>query len=83
METAGDTTREITFYLTIRPPTFGRSDVVLRLYRKGRIASETVVSTVKDDRARMVMPMSRMLVAPPLKSLVGVGQFDEPAIVRR
>ena len=60
MEAAGNTTREVTFYLTIRPSTFGQSDVVLRLYRKGRIASETVVSTVRDDRARMVMLMSRM-----------------------
>jgi hypothetical protein len=60
MDREGSTTREITFYLTIRPSTFGRSDVVLRLYRRGRIASETVISTVRDDKARMVMLMSRM-----------------------
>ena len=60
MKAAGGTKNQITFYLTIRPSTIGRSDVVLRLYRKGQIASETVISTVKDDRARMVMLMSRM-----------------------
>jgi hypothetical protein len=60
METASGNPREITFYLTIRPSTFGRSDVVLRLYRRGRVASETVISTVRDDRARMMMLMSRM-----------------------
>ena len=60
MEAAGGSRTGITFYLTIRPSTFGRSDVVLRLYRKGRVASETVVCTVKDDKARMVMLMSRM-----------------------
>ena len=60
MEAAGGSRTEITFYLTIRPSTFGRSDVVLRLYRNGRAASETVVCTVKDDKARMVMLMSRM-----------------------
>ena len=60
MDTASGTTPQITFYLIIRPSIFGRSDVVLRLYRKGRFASETVVATVRDDRARMVMLMSRM-----------------------
>ena len=60
MEAAGGTRGEITFYLTIRPSTFGRSDVVLRLYRGERLASETVISTVRDDKARMVMLMSRM-----------------------
>ena len=60
MEAPSGTKNQITFYLTIRPTTFGRSDVVLRLYRKGRLASETVVSTVRDDNARMVMLMSRM-----------------------
>ena len=60
MEAAGGTRGEITFYLTIRPSTFGRSDVVLRLYRGERPASETVISTVRDDKARMMMLMSRM-----------------------
>lgn len=60
MEASGGSRTGITFYLTIRPSTFGRSDVVLRLYRGGRVASETVVCTVRDDKARMVMLMSRM-----------------------
>ena len=60
MEEAGDTRTEITFTLSLRPATFGRSEVVLRLYRGGRIASETVISTVRDDKARMIMLMSRM-----------------------
>ena len=60
MENVGGTGPEITFYLSLRPATFGRSDVVLRLHRGGRVVSETVISTVRDDKARMIMLMCRM-----------------------
>ena len=33
---------------------------MLRLYRDDRIASETVISTVPDSKARMMLLMSRM-----------------------
>lgn len=60
MEGAARDSGEIRFYLIIRPAMYGQSDVVLRLYRKDQLASETVVSTVKDDKARMIMLMCRM-----------------------
>lgn len=60
MEAAARNRGEIQFYLTVRPAMYGQSDVVLRLYRSGQLASETVVSTVRDDKARMVMLMCRM-----------------------
>ncbi len=51
---------EIQFVLTTRPSAFGRSDVVLRLYRGDRMVFETVISTVLDSKARMILLMSRM-----------------------
>ena len=71
----------IRFYLNVRPAMHGRSDVVLRLYRRGQLASETVVSTVTDDRARMVMLMCRMQLFrrgydEHVLTLPHVGQFE-------
>ena len=60
MDTAADDPGAIRFYLITRPTMHDQSEVVLRLYRHGRMVSETVISTVRDDKARMVMLMSRM-----------------------
>ena len=60
MDLVRGTEGEIQFLLTTRPSTFGRSDVVLRLYRGDRMASEAVISTVPDSKARMILLMSRM-----------------------
>ncbi len=60
MEDTSGNTGAIRFRLTVRPAMHGQSDVVLRLYRCERMVSETVISTIRDDKARMVMLMSRM-----------------------
>jgi hypothetical protein len=60
MDTAVGVTGEIRFSLSTRPTMYGRTDVVLRLYRSEQLASETVISSVPDHKARMVLLMSRM-----------------------
>ena len=60
MEITARSKGEIRFYLTVRPALHRQSDVILRLYRGAQLVSETVISTVRDDKARMVMLMSRM-----------------------
>ena len=50
----------VRFLVTMRPADDGRSDILLKLYRDGQLASETVVSTLKETKARMVLLMSRM-----------------------
>ncbi|WP_237483013.1 hypothetical protein [Lichenibacterium dinghuense] len=51
---------QVRFHLTMRPSDDGRAVVLLRLYRGGHLASETVISTIKETKARMILLMSRM-----------------------
>jgi hypothetical protein len=60
MDRTGVNKGEIRFYLTVRPAMYGRSQIVLRLYRADRVVSETVIGTVVDSKARMILLMSRM-----------------------
>lgn len=51
---------QVRFLLTTRSSDDGYSQILLRLYRDGRLASETVVSTIREAQARMILLMSRM-----------------------
>lgn len=56
-----DSGREkVRFFVTMRPAGDGRAEVLVKLYRDGQMVSETVVSTLKETKARMVLLMSRM-----------------------
>lgn len=57
MDKGGDRVR---FLLTMRSSNDGRAQVLLRLYRGGHLTSETVISTIKETKARMILLMSRM-----------------------
>ena len=56
----GNSKDQVRFCLTMRPSDDGQAVVLLRLYRGGLLASETVVSTIKETKARMILLMSRM-----------------------
>ena len=51
---------QVRFVVTMRPADDGRADVLVKLYRDGQMVSETVVSTLKETKARMILLMSRM-----------------------
>ncbi len=51
---------QVRFVVTMRPADDGRADVLVKLFRDGRKVSETVVSTPKETRARMIVLMWRM-----------------------
>ena len=51
---------QVRFFVTMRPTDDGRADVLVKLYRDGQFVSETVVSTLKETKARMILLMSRM-----------------------
>ncbi len=55
-----DSKDRVRFHLTTRPSDDGRAVILLRLYRGGQLASETVISTIKETKARMILLMSRM-----------------------
>lgn len=51
---------QVRFLVTMRSADEGRADVLLKIYRDGQLASETLVTTIKETKARMVLLMSRM-----------------------
>ena len=51
---------QIRFLVTMRPAADGRADVLLKVYRDGHLSSETLVSTLKETKARMILLMSRL-----------------------
>jgi hypothetical protein len=60
MKTARESNGEVQFSVTTRPATPGMTEVVLRLYRHDRFASETVIAKVPDKQARTISLMSRI-----------------------
>ena len=50
----------IRFLLSMRSSDDGCAQILLRLYQGGQPVSETVISTVKETKARMILLMSRM-----------------------
>ncbi|WP_237479271.1 hypothetical protein [Lichenibacterium dinghuense] len=56
-------TDEIRFDLRMRPAVDGRYEVLLRLYRDGRLASETSIATIKEGKARLILRMADQQLA--------------------
>ena len=51
---------QVRFHLTMRRTDDGRAVVLLRLYHGDHFASETVISTIREAKAHMILLMSRM-----------------------